>query len=390
MLMRLAMLSALAVLVTIPPTVHARQQSTRAASDLDASDIARRVRTTVARFTTETKVPGLAFGIIADGQVILMEAVGSTAPADACGRPSDPGTVFHLASLSKPFVATAIVALTEQQKVALDDPVVKHLPYFRLADDRFSQITIRQLLMHVSGLPDVEDYGWATPEYDEGALERYVKSLASVKLRAAPRDKYAYSNIGYDILGDVIAKSSGRTFEAFVADTIFRPLGMSSSTLLLAEVPRERLATPCVRAQAGVFVRAKHFPYNRAHAPSSTLYSTVTDMLRWLQANLSGELESRRIVSAQGFRTMFSDGVERSKAPIRSIQNMGWSTLILDGVSVHGHGGHDSGFRAMMVFAPTPRAGVVIMTNGDAENVKVDSLGLELLGIVLGKNWSQF
>jgi CubicO group peptidase (beta-lactamase class C family) len=133
-----------------------------------------------------------------------------------------------------------------------------------LADDRSSQITIRQLLTHVSGLPDVEDYGWATPEYDEGALERYVKSLASVKLRAAPREKYAYSNIGYDILGDVIAKSSGRTFEACVADTIFRPLGMSSSTLLLADVPRERLATPCVRAQAGVFVRAKHFPYNRA------------------------------------------------------------------------------------------------------------------------------
>jgi CubicO group peptidase (beta-lactamase class C family) len=390
MLMRLAMLSALAALVTIPPTVHARQQPTRAAGDLDHSDIARRVTTTVARFTTETKVPALAFGIIADGQMILMEAVGSTAPADGCGRPSDPSTVFHLASLSKPFVATAIVALTERQKVALDDPVVKHLPYFRLADDRFPQITIRQLLTHVSGLPDVEDYGWATPEYDEGALERYVKSLASVKLRAAPGEKYTYSNIGYEILGDVIAKSSGRTFEAFVADTIFRPLGMSSSTLLLAEVPRERLATPCVRPPGGVFVRATHFPYNRAHAPSSTLYSTVSDMLRWLQANLSGELEGRGIVSAQGFRAMFSDGVERSNAPIRSIQNIGWSTLILDRISVHGHGGHDRGFRAMMVFAPMPRAGVVIMTNGDAEDVKVDSLGLELLGIVLGKNWAHF
>jgi CubicO group peptidase (beta-lactamase class C family) len=363
-------------------------------ADAAEQKLEQRIKAAVTRFAAETKVPGIAFGVIAKGKIVVREAVGFTGPPDAGSRPADLGTMFHLASLSKPFVATGIMVLTEQRKVALDEPVIKYLPYFRLADDRFPLITIRQLLTHVSGLPDVDDYGWAKPEYDAGALERYVRSLASVKLKSAPGEKYSYSNIGYEILGDVIAKASRRTFEEFVATTIFRPLNMSSSTLLLAAVPRERLTVPCVRSEGGLYIPAKHFPYNRAHAPSSTLYSNVGDMLRWLRANINeGELDGRRILGAEAFREMLSEGVERAlppNTPLRSIQHLGWSTLILDGISVHGHGGHDTGFRSMMVFAPQARAGVVVMTNGDAENVKVDNLGLELLGIVVGKDWSRF
>jgi CubicO group peptidase (beta-lactamase class C family) len=197
--------------------------------------------------------------------------------------------------------------------------------------------------------------------------------------------------MGYEILGDIIAKTSGQTFEAFVTDAIFRPLGMSSTSLLLADIPSERRAQPTVRRDGPVFIRAPHFPYNRAHAPSSTLYSTADDMLRWLRANLNGgELDGKRILRAQTFRAMFSDGVERAKSPIQSIQHLGWSTLVLDGIVVHGHGGHDAGFRSMMVFAPAARAAVVVMTNGDAENVKIDGLGLRILGIVVGKDWSGF
>jgi CubicO group peptidase (beta-lactamase class C family) len=325
---------------------------------------------------------------------VVRAAVGSTGPPGTGSPAADVGTMFHLASLSKPFVATAIMILTEQRKVTLDDPVIKHLPYFRLADDRFRLITIRQLLTHVSGLPDVDDYGWARPEYDAGALERYVRSLTLLSLKSAPGEKYSYSNIGYEIVGDVIAKASRGTFEEFVATTIFRPLRMSSSTFLLAAVPRDRLTVPCVRSKEGLYEPAKYFPYHRAHAPSSTLYSNVADMLRWLWANINeGELEGRRMLGAKAVRERLSGGVERSlppNTPIRSIQHLGWSTLVLDGISVHGHSGHDTGFRSMMVFAPQARAGVVIMTNGDAENVKVDSLGLQLLGMAAGKDWSGF
>jgi CubicO group peptidase (beta-lactamase class C family) len=79
---------------------------------------------------------------------------------------------------------------------------------------------------------------------------------------------------------------------------------------------------------------------------------------------------------------MLTDGVERRLppgTPVRSFQNLGWSTLVVDGTAVHGHGGHDRGFRSMMVFAPAERAAVVVMTNGDGDDVKIDGLGLQLL-----------
>ena len=371
--------------------LHAGEQGSQPRGATRRAELEQRLNVAVAHFATATKVPGLAVGVIADGQVFLSDARGVVGPADSEKRPVDRQTVFHLASLAKPFVATAVMALIEQKKLRLDDTVIKHLVYFRLADERFSEITIRQLLTHVSGLPDVADYEWANPQHDVGALERYVRSLASVGLRSAPGEKYAYTNIGYEVLGDVIAKASGRPFETYMADAVFRPLFMTSSTFMLPEVPRERLAMPSVRDSSGLFVATTHFPYNRIHAPSSTLYSTVDDMLRWLRANLrGGELDGHRILTADGYRVLFSEGVERSKGPIRSVQDLGWSTLILDGITVHGHGGHDRGFRASMLFAPQADGAVVVMTNGDADNVKVDSLGLQLLGIVVGRDWSGF
>jgi CubicO group peptidase (beta-lactamase class C family) len=91
-----------------------------------------------------------------------------------------------MASITKPFVATALMQLVEQGKVHLDDPVVKYLPCFALKDRRYKEITVRQMATHTSGMPDVRNYFWDKPEYDDGALERYVRSLGDKTLRFAP------------------------------------------------------------------------------------------------------------------------------------------------------------------------------------------------------------
>src|SRR5205085_10165413 len=105
-----------------------------------------------------------------------------------------PETLFHLASVTKTFVATAILQLAERGRLDIDAPVVTYLSYFRLHDERYQDITIAQMLSHTSGMPDTEEYGWDRPEYDDGALERYVRSLGALSLIAAPGEKYAYSN----------------------------------------------------------------------------------------------------------------------------------------------------------------------------------------------------
>ncbi len=109
-------------------------------------------------------IPGLTAAVVLDGEVVYIGAFGVRRIGS--GEALTPEHVFHFASVSKPFVATAIVQLVEQGRLSLDDAAVKYLPYFRLSDERFRDITIRQMLNHTSGMPDVEDYEW------DGARER--------------------------------------------------------------------------------------------------------------------------------------------------------------------------------------------------------------------------
>ena len=125
--------------------------------------------------------------------------------------------------------------LVERGIVDLDAPAVKYLPYFRLADDRYSQITVRQMVTHTSGMPDVDDYEWDKPQYDDGALERYVRSLTNQKLLFAPGERVQYSNMAFEILGDVVAKASGESFDDYVQRHILAPLQMTDSTVLLKQ-----------------------------------------------------------------------------------------------------------------------------------------------------------
>src|SRR5215471_14854286 len=148
----------------------------------------------------EKHLPGLAVGIVRHGKVAYAKGFGLM----TLGQPDKPvtaTTLFHMASITKPFVATAIMQLVEQGKLDLDAPVTKYLPYFRLADPRYRLITVRQLVTHTSGMPDVKDYEWSRPQYDDGALERYVRSLDKAQLLWDPGAHFAYSNMAFKVLG---------------------------------------------------------------------------------------------------------------------------------------------------------------------------------------------
>ena len=132
--------------------------------------------------------------------------------------------------MSRPFVATAIVQLAKAGKLDLSDPVTKHLPWFRLADERYRDITIRQIFNHTSGMPDVEDYEGDKPRFNNAA-ERYVRSMASERLLWAPGADRAYSNMAFDMLGDLNGKVSGLSFEDYIKTNILEPTGLNNSSL---------------------------------------------------------------------------------------------------------------------------------------------------------------
>jgi CubicO group peptidase (beta-lactamase class C family) len=317
------------------------------------------------------QVPGLAVGVVLDQKVVIAAGFGETCLGSGVGV--TPQTLFHMASVTKPFVATAVMQLVERGAIGLDDLFVKHVPQFKIGDPRGDLITVRQLLTHTSGLPDVESYNWDHPEFDAGALDRYVASLASTKLLYAPAERFSYSDIGFDILGALIAAVGARPFEDFMAGNLLEPLGMGSSSLLLARVDRAQLACPHRLDEHGQPYRLATFPYNRAHAGSSTLYSNINDMLRWAQVNLNGgELDGRRLLAGSTLEQMWTGTVGNVHPAIPPGGKVGLSWFVFDrnGERIVGHMGQDDGFASLVLLVPERRFGVITMANRSHDNAQ--------------------
>jgi CubicO group peptidase (beta-lactamase class C family) len=319
--------------------------------------------------------PGMAVGVVHNGQVVYARGFGLMKLGHA-EKPVTTETLFHMASVTKPFVATCVLQLWEQGKVELDSPVVKYLPYFRLSDERYKVITVRQMLSHTSGMPDVEDYENNKPQFDDGALERYVRSLNGQKLLWVPGSKMAYSNMAYEVLGDLIAKVSGMSFEDYAEANIFRPLGMKSTTLLLKKADPAKLADGYTMPRGGDYASLHpidFYPYNRTHSPSSNLESNVADMTRWALANLNrGELDGKRILKSSTYDLMWKPAADVEFCPAgRECRKAGnqvglsWFIEKKEGHTYISHSGGDDGFVTVILLDPDQNFGLVMMQNSE-------------------------
>ena len=305
----------------------------------------------------ERGIPGLTAAVVEGGEVVYAAAFGERRVGE--GEPLTPDHVFHFASVSKPFVATAIVQLAEDEKVGLDDLVTEHLPYFELADPAYREITIRQMLNHTSGMPDVEDYEWDRPQYDAGAAERYVRSIGSQKMLWPPAGGFRYSNMAFDALGDVIAKISGVSFEEYIQQNILEPLAMDRSSFVHPDIEESLRTTDHVGDPPRV---SEVYPYNRRHAPSSTLNSSVRQMTRWMLANLNrGELDGVRILRSDSYEHLWTPTTETG----RNGDAVGLSWFISEhrGHRMLYHGGSDTGFRSYILLLPDDGIGIVLASN---------------------------
>jgi CubicO group peptidase (beta-lactamase class C family) len=324
-------------------------------------------------------MPGIAVGIVQQGHLVYARGFGVRVMGDP-SKTITPDTLFHMASVTKPFVATAVMQLWEQGKVDLDAPVTKYVSYFQIDDPRAAKITVRQMLTHSSGMPDVVDYEWNRPQADDAALERYVRSLSTRKLKLLfdPGHRFAYSNMAYEVLGDLIAKVSGVTFEAYVDANILRRLGMTSSTLLLTKADWSLLAQGYTHPRGGDYASIKPvaaYPFNRAHSPSSDLMSNVVEMSRWAMANLNqGELNGKRILKKSTYDLMwkpaaeveFCRGADQTDCRKPGGQ-VGISWFIGDHQGHHSisHSGGDDGFVSYLLLVPDVDMALVLMCNSD-------------------------
>ena len=321
-------------------------------------------------------IPGLAISITKDDEIVYLEAFGVRNIETQ--EQLEPEHFFHFASVSKPFVATAIMQLVEQKKISLDDRLTTHLPYFKISDDRYKSITIRQLLNHTSGLGDVRDYEWESPRYEVGAAEDYVKSLTKERLQFTPGTDWAYSNLAFDIMGDVIAKVSGMPFETFIKRNIFTPLDMEHSSFIYPEISKKLRTKPHV--WKGVTIISDIYPYNRIHAPSSTLNSSVFEMSHWAIANLNkGRYKNSRILSEDSYELLWANSVTLQNRPKIGL---GWFLGEYKGSKLVAHSGSDLGYSSNFVMLADSNISVVIASN--YTHTPVDKIAKGILEILLG------
>ncbi len=260
--------------------------------------------------------------------------------------PNTPATKFRLGSITKQFTAASILLLAERGKLTLDDPIKKYMPDAPAGWDR---ITIFNLLTHTSGIPNFT----SLPEYKSLQLSEapVTKSIATVRdkpLDFAPGEKMSYSNSGYLVLGHVIERVSGVSYEQFVTDNIFAPLGMKDSGYDSNSAVILRRAAGYAPSASGP-ANAGFIHMSIPHA-AGALYSTTEDLLRWEQGLFGGKL-----ISAASLAKMTT--------PFKNDYAFGLIVQTTSGRKVIQHGGGIEGFNTLLAYYPDSKVTVAVLAN---------------------------
>ena len=257
-----------------------------------------------------------------------------------------PATKFRLGSITKQFTAMAILILREQGKLQLDDPVGK---YVDDAPKAWEGVTIHHLLTHTSGVHSYTsdpDYtkAMSRPETVKSMIARFKDKPLDFK----PGEKFHYSNSGYFLLGAIIEKVSGVSYEAFLKRAIFGPLGMKDTGYDHPKTVLPLRASGYMRMPWGL----ENAPYLDMAQPYSagSLYSTVEDLARWDRALTDGKLISK-------------DSYARMYTPVKGDYAYGWSVTTRSGRKEISHGGGINGFATEILRYPEQDVCVVVLCN---------------------------
>lgn len=298
-------------------------------------------------------IPGLVTALVEQGEITFLVCRGITdreAPS-----PVSLDTRFPLASVTK--VVTAAAVHAETVRLPLTTSITQALPEIAWADDRARRITLRQLLSHTAGLDDFDPIAWADDAaVDDLAHARAVAAFATRPLLAAPGDRYAYSNAGYDVAGLALARTAGTSFENAARDRVLVPLGMEASSFYPHPVGASA-AVGHVGDGLGDVIPYRGSIGSRSHPACGTLSSTARDLARLVAALADphrtpvpafGDLASRVASSGR------SDG---------AWTGLGVRLRERNGETVVEHGGWDPGFRCAVAAIPARCGGALVLTN---------------------------
>ncbi len=305
--------------------------------------------------------------LVAQGdQILFSKAYGDA--SYSLSVPSRTETRFHIASISKPFTAAAILLLEQRGRLSLDDRVSKYVPDF----NRGSEITLRNLLTHTSGIPNITDF----PEYETvSRLPQTPLTLVQLfknkPLKFAPGRKYEYSNSNYNLLALIIEKVSGKTYGEFLREAVFVPAG-------LQDTGHDGNAADIIpKAAAGYEPRGvadlENAPYIdwSAKTGNGSLYSTTVDLLRFVRAYADGKILPKAVVQrvwTEKTGNNFGCFVRKSQGELAVASN-----------------GRSPGFTASLIYFPVRQLAVIVLSNSYSP-VSQSPIAEDIAAMAFGKS----
>ncbi len=353
------------------------------------------IDTFAGRLMRRSRIPGLSLGVTRRGRTVLAKGYGFRDRER--GLPATPSTVYGIASVTKSFTALAVLRLEEHGRLRVSDPVQRHLPEFRTPSPRWTpKIRLHHFLSHTSGLPPLPSIYYASarslardPPYDPrvarrvgvdpdheplDSYEQVLDFLATERYRmlGPPGRHFSYSNEAFGLLGAVIERASGRTYESFLEEEVLRPAGMTRTTFdtgIMMRFPEvTTLYSPKRTGRRPRLVPSQDWWEDTSLRACGSLRTNIDDLLSYGEIyRTAGKVGRETVVSAASVRKML-----RPYVPVEPGSGVFYGYGVAVRPDYHGtllafHGGGLKGVSSE--FAVVPEKGIVGAVLANVENV---------------------
>ncbi len=310
------------------------------------------------------QVPGIAIGIVADGQLAYGKGFGWRDMEKQL--PVTPETLFSIGSCSKAFTAFLAGTFVDEGLIAWDQPIIDIYPEFRLYDSHATfHLTMRDLLTHRSGMPQ-HDLMW----YNSSTITRadIMRRLRYLEPACDIRERYQYNNLMYLAAGFTMEHLMARPWEEMIDERILKPLGMSQTNFKVSDMQKgKNFATPYI--EKGEKLKRMNFADISLIGPAAGINSNIVDLAKWVGVHLSGgKAGEKQLISPAALQEMHApqsivSGAPESNESLIYTTGIGWNVLSYRGHYYVSHDGGLGGFTSVVGFFPRDDIGIIVLSN---------------------------
>ncbi|OOM76972.1 ABC transporter ATP-binding protein YojI [Clostridium puniceum] len=355
-------------IVSLPLKTYALNNSTSEMNTL-TNDETLKIEKFIKENMEKGSIPGLSVTIVKGDKTIYEKGFGYSDISSQ--KAVDYKSLFEIGSNSKAFTALGILKLQKDGLINLNDEITKYIPWLNVKyKGNHAKINLEQLLHHTSGIP-FKTIDKLPVSDNDNALEETIKTLINIELSNVPGEKFQYATINYDILGLIIEKVTGISYEKYIEENVLKPMGLNNTYLYKNDIASEHIA----KGYKIGFLRPQIYdaPVYRGNKPAGYIISNAEDMGKWLKVQMGtlndSEFDKNIIEESQK--------ANRRVAPLGdgSSYAAGWFVYQKEGGEIS-HGGNNPNYSSFIIFRPEDKVGVAILANTNSDYVSVIGQGI--------------